>query len=82
LGPTEHYLGVNIDNLETQDRRALLPGVMFTIEPGIYLPTMNFDASAQAKGLGIRSEVNCTVHDDRIEVTTLPTQSEVRALLA
>jgi Xaa-Pro aminopeptidase len=81
LGPTEHYLGVNIDNLETQDRRALLPGVMFTIEPGIYLPTMNFDDGAQAKGLGIRSEINCIVHEDRIEVTTLPTQSEVRALL-
>jgi Xaa-Pro aminopeptidase len=82
LGPTGHYLGVNIDNLETQDRRVLLPGVMFTIEPGIYMPTLNFDDSPKAKGLGIRSEINCYMHADRVEVTTLPTQTEVRPLLA
>lgn len=82
LGPTGHYLGVNIDNLETEDRRALLPGVMFTIEPGIYMPAFNFDDSAHAKGLGIRSEINCYMHADRVEVTTLPTQTEVRPLLA
>ena len=82
LGPTGHYLGVNIDNLETQDRRVLLPGVMFTIEPGIYMPALNFDGSPTAKGLGIRSEINCYMHEDRVEVTTLPTQTEVRPLLA
>jgi Xaa-Pro dipeptidase len=82
LGPTGHYLGVNIDNLETQDRRVLLPGVMFTIEPGIYMPAFNFDDSPKAKGLGIRSEINCYMHADRVEVTTLPTQTEVRPLLA
>ena len=77
LGPTIHWNGVNIDNVETQDRRSLIPGVMFTIEPGIYLPRLDFDASAQAKGLGIRSEVNCIVHDGSLEVTTLPFQQEV-----
>jgi Xaa-Pro aminopeptidase len=82
LGPTGHYLGVNIDNLETQDRRVLLPGVMFTIEPGIYMPAFNFDGSEKPKGLGIRSEINCFMHPDRVEVTTLPVQREVRALLA
>lgn len=82
LGPTGHYLGVNIDNLETEDRRALLPGIMFTIEPGVYIPDLNFDDSPTPKGLGIRSEINCLVHADRVEVTTLPIQSEVRPLLA
>lgn len=82
LGPTGHYLGVNIDNLETQDQRVLLPGVMFTIEPGIYMPNFNFDDSPQAKGLGIRSEINCYMHLDRVEVTTLPTQTDIRPLLA
>jgi Xaa-Pro dipeptidase len=81
LGVTDHYLGVNIDNLETQDRRALLPGVMFTIEPGIYMPAFNFDDSANPKGLGIRLEINCIMHSDRIEVTTLPYQQEIIALL-
>ncbi|HMN30324.1 MAG TPA: hypothetical protein PKE45_19380, partial [Caldilineaceae bacterium] len=78
----DHFLGVNIDNLETQDRRQLLPGVLFTIEPGIYLPELNFDDGPTAKGLGIRSEINCTVHPGGIEITTLPVQQEVAALLA
>ena len=82
LGPTGHYLGVNIDNLETEDQRVLLPGLMFTIEPGIYIPDLNFDDSPTPKGLGIRSEINCLVHADRLEVTTLPVQTEVRPLLA
>ena len=50
---------------------------MFTIEPGIYLPHVDFDNSGQTKGLGIRSEVNCIVHDGRLEVTTLPFQTEL-----
>jgi Xaa-Pro aminopeptidase len=82
LGSTGHFIGVNIDNVETQDRRRLLPGVMFTIEPGIYLPDFNFDDSPTAKGLGVRSEINCFVHPDQVEVTTLPLQTAVKALLA
>jgi Xaa-Pro aminopeptidase len=82
LGPIGHYIGANIDNLETQDRRQLIPGIMFTIEPGIYLADYNFDDSPTPKGLGIRSEINCTMHDDRVEVTTLPLQTEVAPLLA
>lgn len=81
LGPTGHYLGVNIDNLETQDRRVLAPGVMFTIEPGIYMPDFNFDDSPTPKGLGIRSEINCYMAEGRVEVTTLPPQTEMRPLL-
>ena len=82
LGHTGHYIGVNIDNLETEDRRKILPGVMFSIEPGIYLPEYNYDNSEKPKGLGIRSEIDCYVHPDRIEVTTLPLQTSVQALLA
>lgn len=81
LGWLTHFLGVNIDNMETQDQRQLLPGLMFTIEPGIYIPDFNFDDSPTAKGLGIRSEINCYMHSDRVEVTTLPLQTEVKALL-
>lgn len=82
LGWLGHFLGVNIDNLETQDQRQLLPGLMFTIEPGIYIPDFNFDGSPTPKGLGIRSEINCIVHAGHLEVTTLPLQTTVKALLA
>jgi Xaa-Pro aminopeptidase len=81
LGTLGHFNGVNIDNYETQDRRLLIPGIMFTVEPGIYLPEFDFDASGAAKGLGIRSEINCYVHPDHLEVTTLPLQTEILSLL-
>jgi Xaa-Pro aminopeptidase len=80
LGPAIHWNGVNLDNIETQDRRRLIPGIMFTIEPGIYLPNLNWDESDTPKGLGIRSEINCIVHADRLEVTP-GRQTEVVALL-
>ena len=81
LGVTGHYNGVNIDNLETRDRRSLIPHVMFTVEPGIYLPDFNFDGSPTAKGIGLRTEINCLVLPDRVEVTTLPLQKEIVALM-
>ncbi len=37
IGEDVHWSGVNIDNLETRDDRQLVPGVCFSIEPGIYL---------------------------------------------
>lgn len=38
IGTDVHGNGVNLDNLETCDRRLLMPGVCFSVEPGIYLP--------------------------------------------
>ncbi len=38
IGEEVHGNGVNIDNLETRDERELVPGICFSIEPGIYLP--------------------------------------------
>jgi Xaa-Pro aminopeptidase len=37
IGEQVHGNGVNIDNLETKDERQIVPGVCFSIEPGIYL---------------------------------------------
>ncbi|MDH5234897.1 MAG: Xaa-Pro peptidase family protein [Gemmatimonadota bacterium] len=46
-----HGSGPNIDNLETRETRRLIPGVGFSIEPGIYL----------AGEIGMRTEVNAYV---------------------
>jgi len=59
-----HGSGVNIDNLETRDTRRIIPGIGFTIEPGIYLPEF-----------GVRLEIDVYAHDDRAEITTLPLQN-------
>lgn len=38
LGETGHGNGVNLDGYETRDARQIIPGVGFSVEPGIYLP--------------------------------------------
>ena len=43
-----HGSGPHLDNLETREERLLVPGVAFSIEPGIYIPGK----------IGMRSEVN------------------------
>ena len=81
LGSELHFSGVNIDNLETEDSRSLAPGLLFTIEPGIYLPVCDFDDTGRNLGLGIRSEVNCLVREGDLEITTLPLQEWIVPLL-
>lgn len=36
IGHNGHGIGANLDDYETHDDRSLLPGTMFSIEPGIY----------------------------------------------
>lgn len=70
IGITEHGNGANIDNFETQDARILLPNTCCSIEPGIYLPDF-----------GVRSEVNLLISEQDAEVTGVPVQEEIVALL-
>ncbi|HET7745785.1 MAG TPA: M24 family metallopeptidase [Vicinamibacteria bacterium] len=58
IGYEVHGNGVNIDNLETRDQRKIIPGVCFSIEPGVYLPEF-----------GVRSEVDMYVGYGVAEVT-------------
>jgi Xaa-Pro aminopeptidase len=54
IGEDVHWSGVNIDNLETRDERQLVPGVCFSIEPGIYLEGQ----------MAARSEINVFITPD------------------
>lgn len=67
-----HGMGPNIDNIETRETRRLIPGIGFSIEPGIYL----------AGDVGLRTEINVYLGVDGPEVTTPRPQSEIPALLA
>lgn len=71
IDSSTHGMGPNIDNLETHETRILLPGVGFSIEPGIYLPGE----------LGMRSEINVYMRDDGPEVTPSVIQQEILTLL-
>ena len=66
-----HGSGPNLDNLETRDDRVLVPGVGFSIEPGVYLPGE----------FGVRSEINAWWGDDGLQVTPARPQDELFLLL-
>lgn len=65
-----HGSGPQIDNLESRDQRLLIPGVGFSIEPGIYIPGE----------LGMRTEVNALVLDDGLLVTPAELQRDLIVL--
>ncbi|MDP9004500.1 MAG: M24 family metallopeptidase [Verrucomicrobiota bacterium] len=71
IGEEVHGNGVNIDNFETRDSRRLIPGLAFSIEPGIYL---------EGK-FGVRSEIDVYVGEEDIEVTGQPIQTEIVPIL-
>ncbi|MFL5581415.1 MAG: M24 family metallopeptidase [Gemmatimonadaceae bacterium] len=62
-----HGSGPHIDNLETREERALVPGVGFSIEPGVYV----------AGEVGMRSEVNAYVGDGEVVITPKEYQTEL-----
>jgi Xaa-Pro dipeptidase len=62
-----HGYGPPIDDTETYDDRLLIPGVGFSVEPGVYLP-------GEA---GVRSEVNVIVGDGDVLVTPRSYQREL-----
>ncbi|RKX23183.1 MAG: aminopeptidase P family protein [Candidatus Zixiibacteriota bacterium] len=61
-----HGVGPNVDNLETEDKRVLQEGHLFSIEPGIYLDDF-----------GVRTEIDVLITPDGPEITTLPLQTEI-----
>lgn len=65
-----HGSGPQIDNLESRDQRLLIPGVGFSIEPGIYIPGE----------LGMRTEVNALVLDGGLLITPGDIQRELVVL--
>jgi len=65
-----HGMGPNLDDLETRDERVLIPGVGFSIEPGIYLPGE----------FGMRTEVNAYVTAEGLVVTPTEIQRDLIVL--
>ncbi|HVH69278.1 MAG TPA: M24 family metallopeptidase [Gemmatimonadales bacterium] len=62
-----HGSGPHIDNFETEDTRPLVPGVGFSVEPGVYLPNR----------FGIRSEINVYIDVSGPEVNPRTPQEEL-----
>lgn len=62
-----HGSGPHLDNFETHEERALIPGVGFSIEPGIYIPGE----------VGMRSEVNAFIDGRQLLVTPAEYQRDL-----
>ncbi len=59
IGVNVHGNGANIDNFETKDERILVPGLCFSVEPGIYLDG----------DMAVRTEINvCILPDGEVKV--------------
>jgi Xaa-Pro aminopeptidase len=62
-----HGSGPHLDNLESREERLLVPGVGFSVEPGVYIPGE----------LGVRLEVNVYLEQGRAVVTPNEIQREL-----
>jgi Xaa-Pro dipeptidase len=62
-----HGSGPHLDNLETREERMLIPGIGFSIEPGLYIPGE----------IGMRSEVNAFLEPGRALITPKVYQTEL-----
>ena len=68
IGEEVHGNGAHIDNLETNDRREIIPETCFSIEPGIYLP----------REFGVRLEIDVYIGRDKtVHVPGQPIQDEI-----
>ncbi len=62
-----HGSGPHLDNLETREERLLIPGIGFSIEPGVYIPGE----------IGMRTEVNVYLEPGKAVVTPRKIQTDL-----
>jgi Xaa-Pro aminopeptidase len=72
---TSHWLGLDVHDAGDYRARGgdwlpLRPGMVFTVEPGIYVPADAEGAPAELRGIGVRIEDDVLVTEDGCEVLT------------
>ncbi len=84
-----HMLGIDVHDVgvyyHDKRSRALEPGVVMTVEPGIYVAPDTKDVPEKYLGIGVRIEddVLCTNNGPRVLTTKVPKQAEeIEALMA
>jgi Xaa-Pro aminopeptidase len=86
---TGHWLGLDVHDVGDYridgESRLLEPGMVLTVEPGLYVPPDDRSVAERWRGIGIRIEDDVAVTRDGNEVLTaaMPRQAEeIEALLA
>lgn len=84
-----HLLGIDVHDVGIyyygKESRALEPGVVMTVEPGIYVAPDTKDIPEQYLGIGVRIEddVLCTANGPRVLTTKVPKDpDEIEALMS
>ena len=71
---TSHWLGLDVHDVGTYSKdgavRDLAPGIVLTVEPGLYVPNSDETAPEAFRGMGIRIEDDVHVTDGDPEVLT------------
>lgn len=77
-----HMLGIDVHDVGAyyydKQSRALEPGVVMTVEPGLYVSPHSKDIPEQYLGIGVRIEddVLCTANGPRVLTSKVPKQAE------
>ena len=78
---TSHWLGLDVHDagpyMEGNQPRALKEGMVFTVEPGLYIPPDDSEAPEVFRGIGIRIEDNIAITRDGSENLTADIPKEV-----
>ncbi|MEE2940126.1 MAG: aminopeptidase P N-terminal domain-containing protein, partial [Planctomycetota bacterium] len=71
---TSHWLGLDVHDqgryFEDGESRVLEPGMVLTVEPGLYVDPENSDVDARWRGIGVRIEDDVVVTAEGREVLT------------
>jgi Xaa-Pro aminopeptidase len=71
---TSHWLGLDVHDVGNYgmegNHRPLEPGMVFTVEPGIYLAADDEDTHAEFRGIGVRIEDDIAITEDGCENLT------------
>lgn len=86
---TGHWLGLDVHDVGEYEidghSRILEPGMVFTVEPGIYIPASATAVDEVWRGMGIRIEDNVVVSRDEADILTsgiCKTTSDIEELMA
>jgi len=82
-----HWLGLDVHdvgdyqvNTEKQQLRPFDPGMVMTIEPGLYIPLDDYSVDEKWRGIGIRIEDNIVVTDQGHENLTKNAPKSIEAI--